>query len=404
MHERLVVLLLLLSGCTGPSTAPPAGSPDPGGAGGSGGADAGTAPDGGAASSELDQFVLAHMQTARIPGLAAVAVKGDHVVFSGAWGEADLSAHRPVTTDTLFMLASVSKTVTAVAAMQLWELGKFKLDDPIDAVLGYPARNPKFPNVAITYRMLLSHTSSIEDGVHSFDYYVMDMDSPISLQTLYDGYLKPGGAYYDASNWNATNAPGTHYSYSNLGLSLAGLLVEKIAGMSLQDYCQQHIFAPLGMNESSFFLKGLDRTHIAMPYSVDSSGNYAPAGYYCYPDYPDGQLRTSASQLATFLMAFIQFGQFGGAQILKKATVEEMRKTQPASEEGLQWEPEMLAGKMLLGHGGSDTGVSTMIQFDPATGAGFVVLTNGNVYSNGDPAQLAALNGIYEKMLELAEK
>ena len=393
MRTLHVALSLLLSSCNGSAT--PAGARPA--------ADAGAAADAGP-SSDLDAYVLARMQTARIPGLAAVAVKTDHTVFAGAWGEADLSVQRPVTTDTLFMLGSISKTVTAVAAMQLFELGKFKLDDPIDAVLGYQARNPKFPDTAITYRMLLSHTSSIEDGVHSFDYYVMDMDSPISLQALFDGYLKPGGAYYDASNWNATSAPGTHYSYSNLALSLAGLLVEKIAGMSLQDYCQQHIFAPLGMNESSFLLQGLDRTHIAMPYSVDSSGNYVPAGYYCYPDYPDGQLRTSASQLALFLMAFIQFGQSGGAQILTKATVEEMRTTQPSSEEGLMWEFETIGGKQLMGHGGSDLGVSTMMLFDPTTGAGFVVLTNGNVYGNGDPTQLQALDEIYAKMLELAEQ
>ena len=254
----VVVLALLLSGCTG-AAAPP----------GPAGVDAGTGSDAGT-SSELDQYVLARMQTARIPGLAAVAVKTDHTVFSGAWGEADVSAHRPVTTNTLFMLASVSKTVTAVALMQLYELAKLKLDDPIDAVLGYQARNPKFPDVAITYRMLLSHTSSIEDGVHSFDYYVTDMDSPISLRALYDGYLEPGGAYYDASNWNATSAPGTHYSYSNLALSLAGLLVEKISGMSLQDYCQQHIFAPLGMNESSYLLEG-PRPH---PYRDALLGRY----------------------------------------------------------------------------------------------------------------------------------
>ncbi|MGZ3440303.1 MAG: serine hydrolase domain-containing protein, partial [Polyangia bacterium] len=236
MRNLLAVLPLLLWGCGRPAAQP--------------GPDAGTVPDAGT-SSELDSYVLARMQTARIPGLAAVAVKTDHAVFSGAWGEADLSGHRPATTDTLFMLGSISKTVTAVALMQLYELARFKLDDPIDPVLGYPARNPTFPDIPITYRMLLSHTSSIEDGVHSFDYYVMDMDSPISLQALYDGYLEPGGAYYDASNWNSASAPGTHYSYSNLALSLAGLLVEKISGMSLQDYCQQHIFAPLGMNESS---------------------------------------------------------------------------------------------------------------------------------------------------------
>jgi CubicO group peptidase (beta-lactamase class C family) len=151
-------------------------------------------------------------------------------------------------------------------------------------------------------------------------------------------------------------------------------------------------------------LKDLDRTHIAMPYSVDASGNYMAEGYYCYPDYPDGQLRTSASQLARFLMTFSGFGEYGGVRILAKATVEEMRKQQPASQEGLQWETETIAGTPLMGHGGADVGVSTMMLFDPATGAGFVVLTNGNVYSNGDDAQIQALEEIYAKLLELAEK
>ena len=67
------------------------------------------------------------------------------------------------------------------------------------------------------------------------------------------------------------------------------------------------------------------------------------------------------------------------------------------------WELETIGGKQLMGHGGSDLGVSTMMLFDPATGAGFVVLTNGNVYANGDPTQLQALDEIYSKMLELAE-
>src|SRR5437868_12679198 len=124
MRTLHVVLSLLLSSCSGSATPAGAGAPQPG----QPGADGGTSPDAGT-SSDLDQYVLARMQTARIPGLAAVAVKTDHTVFAGAWGEADLSVHRPITTDTLFMLGSISKTVTAVALMQLYELGKFKLDD-----------------------------------------------------------------------------------------------------------------------------------------------------------------------------------------------------------------------------------------------------------------------------------
>src|SRR5262249_17019716 len=103
----------------------------------------------------------------------------------GAGGYRRQSARHP---DTLFMLASISKTVTAVALMQLYEQGRFGLDDPIDTNLGRLVRNPNFPSVPITYRMLLSHTSSIEDGLHYADYYVYDMDSPIALDAFVTGY------------------------------------------------------------------------------------------------------------------------------------------------------------------------------------------------------------------------
>ena len=113
-----------------------------------------------------------------------------------------------------------------------------------------------------------------------------------------------------------------------------------------------------------------------------------------------GQLRTSANQLARFLMAFIQFGQLGSTQILTKASVEEMRKQQPASEEGLSWEFAPLGTRQLVGHSGADAGVSTDMYFDPATGAGFVVLMNSLVWADQTRAQ--AIEPIEEKLLELA--
>jgi len=364
-----------------------------------GGVPDGGVPDGGIPG-DFDSFMLAHMMTARTPGLAAAVVRGDQVVLARAWGRADIAANRPATPDTLFMLASISKTVTAVALMQLYEQGRFGLDDPIDTNLGRLVRNPNFPSVPITYRMLLSHTSSIEDGLHYADYYVYDMDSPIALDAFVTGYLSPGGAYYDASNWSGTGAPGTSYSYTNAGVALAGDLVERISGLNLQQYCQQHIFTPLGMGESSFFLRDLDRTHIAMPYDTDASGNYTPDGYYAYPDYPDGQLRTSASQLARFLMAFSQYGQLGGAQILQRATVEEMRRQQPSSQEGLCWEFTTIGGRNLTGHDGADYGVTTSMYFDPVTGAGIVVLTNGAVSSS---AEMQALAEMQARLLQVGE-
>jgi CubicO group peptidase (beta-lactamase class C family) len=386
------MIVLLLAAC-GAAEMPPTETP----------ADAQPMADAGTADADpIDEFMKTHMARAKVPGLAAVAVKGDQIVLARGWGEADIASHRPVTPDTLFMLASISKTVTAVGLLQLFEQGRFALDDDVNGPLGYSVRNPAFPNQKLTYRMLLSHTSSIEDGMHSFDYYVYDQDSPIALDTWLHGYLVSGGTYYDASNWNATAAPGTHYSYSNAGFALAGDMVEKLAGMNLQEWCKAHIFLPLGMNESSFFLRDLDRSHIAMPYTTDAAGQFQAAGYYAYPDYPDGALRTSANQLARFLMAIAAHGELQGTRILMSATVDEMLRIQPSSEEGLSWEFVSIGGRPVVGHSGADDGVSTDMYFDPQTRAGIVVLTNGSVFFYADRMQ--ALAEIDSLLLERAEK
>jgi CubicO group peptidase (beta-lactamase class C family) len=353
---------------------------------------------------ELDTFVLAKMATARVPGAAAVVVKGGQIILSRAWGLANIEENRPVTPDTVFMLASISKTVSATAMMQLYEQHRFGLDDDVDGALGWTARNPSFPSTPLTYRQLLSHTSSIEDGANQTDYVVDGMDSPITLDDFLKGYLVSGGKYYYDDNWNATHAPGTYYSYSDTGIALAGDLVEKLAGQNLQDYCRAHIFDPLGMKETSWFLRDLDQSHIAMPYTSTGPDQYTPNGYYGYPDYPDGQLRTSAPQLARFLLMFIQSGTYGGAKILDAATVTEMSTKQPKSDDGLGWELTSIGTYDVIGHEGGDNGLSTDMYFDPATGAGFILLTNGDVYLHIDSGpRYDAMVALDEKLLEYGE-
>jgi CubicO group peptidase (beta-lactamase class C family) len=399
---RLGVYLLLAVVSGGCSPTPEDSTPDP---------QVADTPDGGSGLSsadldELDALVTARMQTAQLPGAAAAVVKGGRIVLSLAWGFADLDHQVHATPDTLFQLASVSKTVTSVALMQLYEQHRFSLDDDIDASLPYPVRNPHAPSVPITYRMLLSHTSSIEDGGQVDAHTVSGMDSPIGLDPFLKGYLTVGGAYYDAANWSSANRPGAKYSYSNAGMALAGDLVEILSGENLQDYCQQHIFLPLGMTESSWFLRGLDPSHIAVPYTVDGSGSFVAGAYLGWPTYPDGELRTSANQLARFLLAFIQFGQLDGAQILSRPTVVEMRKQQPSSDEGLSWGYWYDGNRTLIGHEGAYIGMSTDMYFDTATGGGFVLLTNGNVYldhTDGDP-QIQAMTDIDNALLGISDK
>ena len=192
-------------------------------------------------ATELDKLEL--------PGLAAAIVKNGQIVCASASGFANIAEDRPVTPDTLFLVASISKTVTATALMQLYEQGKFKLDDDINDYLAFDVRIPDAPDAPITFRQLLTHTSSIQDSSFFNDFLTKGMDSPITLAELLQGYLTPDGAYYDANDNFQSEAPGEVYEYTNMNFVLIGYLVEVMSGVPFDKYCRDNIFAPLGMEK-----------------------------------------------------------------------------------------------------------------------------------------------------------
>ncbi|HWT78730.1 MAG TPA: serine hydrolase domain-containing protein, partial [Candidatus Methylomirabilis sp.] len=345
---------------------------------------------------DLDAFITQSMVQGGHPGLAALIIKHGAVVWSGNYGLAQVQPAVAVTDDTLFMLGSVSKTVTAAAILQLWEQGRFGLDDDINDYLPFRVVNPHFPDVPITFRMLLTHSSSIQDnswmclGSHMYS----DGDSPISLRDFVEGRLVPGGAYYASSYMVAP--PGTVFDYSNVGFTLVGYLVESISGTPFDAYTQQNIFDPLGMDSTGWHLADLGSASIAMPYRCNnnsSDGKSAfvahPFGQYGYPDYPDGSLRTSARQLAQFLGAIMNGGELDGVRILKASTVQAMlTPVGPPRPDlgggwmsirfGTGWMSATDGEDWYWGHGGADRGVSTMMFFRPSDGTGVIVLANGN--------------------------
>jgi CubicO group peptidase (beta-lactamase class C family) len=138
-------------------------------------------------SAYLDSFITAKMEQYHFPGLQAVIVKDDQIIWKGAYGYANIAQNRLVTDSTLFYIASVSKTVTATALMQLWEQGLFNLDDDVNDYLPFPVRNPNHPNVPITFRMLLTHTSGIMENNNVLNSSLTwGEDSPIPLDTFLD--------------------------------------------------------------------------------------------------------------------------------------------------------------------------------------------------------------------------
>lgn len=327
---------------------------------------------------ELDKAIVAQMASGNLPGVAVAVVRGDAVLFEKGYGLADVEGNVPVTVDTAFMLASVSKTVIAMAALQAADEGLVDLDEDIDGYLPFSVRAPVAPETAITLRMLLTHTSGIaDDGDRIAELYV-DGDSDVALGAILEDLLTPTGALYDADASFTGVAPGTAYEYSNIGASLAAFVVESATSVPFDVWCDTRIFDPLGMTHSAWHLAGLTGVPLALPYAW-ADGAWDTYGHYGYPDYPDGALRSSVADLGKLLRMVISGGVLGDVSVLPSWTVEAMLSDAVPEVEpgqGLIWYQYDDGGELYWGHEGGDSGVSTTMFFRPSDGLGVIVLTN----------------------------
>jgi len=320
-----------------------------------------------------------------VPGLSVAIVNGSDIVCTGVAGMANVEEGRAVSPDTVFAWASVSKAVTAAAVMTLVDEAGIDLDVDLNTFLSFPVRNPHCPDEPITLRHLLTHTSSIIDNDSLYYAHYTDGDSPISLERFVRGYLQPGGEYYDSEANFAKECPGTVNEYSNIAVGLLGRWVEEVAAKPFDTLCQDRIFGPLDMNESSFHLAGLSNSTLAVPYERGSGSGWQSLGHAGFPTYPDGLLRTSAPDLARFLSMMIEEGELDGQRILSLAAVEEMHKLQVPDlddTQGLLWYYDY--NDSLFGHDGSDPGTSSLMFFDPDDGVGVVMVANGDWYDDDD--------------------
>ena len=330
---------------------------------------------------ECETDLEPHLRELRVPGLAAVIVKDGKIVCTAVAGAANVDDDVPVTPNTLFLVASISKTVTGTALMQLHERGEFELDDDINDYLPYDVTIPSAPKSQITFRQLLTHTASLRDNRSSFDKFVTQgADSPLSLAKLTEEYLTPDGEYYDNLQNFLPAAPGTVMQYANIGIVLAGYLVEEISGDPFDEYCYDNIFSPLGMVKTSWRLADIDEDELAVPHDwVWWLRRYEALEHYGQANYPDGMLRTTPLELARFLIAVMQGGAYEGKRILERPTVKEMLKRQTLlnRSQGLVWFNATVDGRVVWGHDGSDDGASAAMWFDPNANEGVILMANG---------------------------
>jgi CubicO group peptidase (beta-lactamase class C family) len=350
---------------------------------------------------ELDRATRAHMQANRIVGLAACRVQDGDIVWENGFGWANIASHRPMTPDSILNIASVSKTFTTTALMQLWEKGRFQLDDPVTGYLPFPVRHPRF-DTRITFRHLLTHTSGIRDSLAYYTSYSCG-DPLMSLEDWLKGYLLPGGKFYNAEENFCPWSPGGDFTYSNVAYGLLGYLVECISGTPFTRYCREQIFSPLMMNHSGWLLSEVDLSNHAVPYGILAGeevfqtlyaepGNTPPSQpvplcLYSFPNLSDGLVRTSARQLAHFAAAF-SIPRCDGIP-LKPATMQLCFTPQlPARDVrdtvgiGLTWfftphkdDPSHI---QYWGHDGGDPGVNTRLQLSLERRGAVIIFTNSN--------------------------
>jgi CubicO group peptidase (beta-lactamase class C family) len=331
---------------------------------------------------DFDTEIQLQMDQNNIPGLGVCIVKNGAVHWCEGYGWAVID-QLPTTEHTPFLLASVSKIVTAVSLMQLRDTGAFQLDDDINDYLDFTIQHPK--RGTITFRRLATHTAGIKDnwGVMNQFYTYGGQDPEISLEEWAIGYFTRRGAYYNKTK-NFGPAPGQKYLYSNEGAALNGYLIETITGLDYAQYSQTMLLQPLAMNNTSWRFADFDLDTLAMPYTRPG-GTYQPAGHYTFADYPNGALRASAYDMARFLAAIANGGILDGQRVLAETTVAEMLTIQPPpndnGRQAIGWYTTTFDGETWIGHNGGEVGVCTDTWLRQSDGLGIVMLANGECIS-----------------------
>lgn len=323
------------------------------------------------------------MESQPVMGLSVAVVKDGKLVYTDALGWKEDGKVALQTTD-LFRIASISKSFSATSIMQLVEKKKLSLDDDVSELIGFTVRNPKFPKTVITLRMLLSHTSSLND---SEGYFTLDAINPAknpNSEKVYNAY-----------------EPGKGYQYCNLNFNMVGTIIEKYSGERFDHYVKNHILDPLVLY-GGYNVNELDASRFATlyNYSRDSAKFIpSPAAYasrkteletyqmgYSTPIFsPTGGMKISAPDLAKYMIMHMNYGKGEKAKIISKKSAQEMQTPLSADENyGLAlWKTDkLISGVELIGHTGSAYGLYSAMFFDPDKKYGFVVITNGS-----DPAE-----------------
>jgi CubicO group peptidase (beta-lactamase class C family) len=315
-----------------------------------------------------------------------------------AYGYTSLENKSPMGVDTVFRIASISKTVAATGIMKLYEEGKIDLEADISDYLGFTVRNPHHPHIVITLKMIMTQTSSITDGKdESYNNLengyngVNGTNLDVSLHDLLD----VNGKYFISETYDK-ELPGTHFIYSNFNCGIMACIIEHVTGIFFTDYIREAVLLPLGL-DASFDIKDIKTKNIASLYVPEKGKTELIRDYEIFMEKrysrfplgenfrgPAGGLFISPRDLTVFMRMLMNRGY----PIFKPDTIDLMlAKHWEGIEEAGYYRAKGLQvlllehyGPLLKGHFGDAYGVRSFMLFNEEKQIGIIYMTNGGMY------------------------
>jgi CubicO group peptidase (beta-lactamase class C family) len=329
--------------------------------------------------SEIREFLVEAARRHSLGGVAvAVVRKGQPAEFDHL-GLADRSTNRAIDAETVFRIASISKTMTAIGLMQLRDQGLFELDDPVNKFLAGFTIEPPRGGSDVTFRHLLTHTAGIGELPRVSDLLRREAwgmgkpgDPGADLAAIYRGSLQPD------------SVAGAKWAYANHGFAVLGQLVEDISGQPFAEHMREHLFHPLGMESTEYTRTDRTKDRIATGY------HWMFRKYNALKDYDltvlgAGSVLSSLADMATYAEWLLHGGAGPNGDVLRAETLAEMMSPQYSVDSripgmGLAFWLDAMGEHRIAGHDGNVPGFASSLAVAPDDGIGVVALTNNSSF------------------------
>ncbi len=328
----------------------------------------------GAFDNELDPFLEKAFAVEASPGMAVAVVHGGELIYARGFGYADIEQRHMVTPETMFYIASTTKSFTAFAAALLDNRDELNLDNPLSCYLPNLHLQPPLSADSITLRQLLTHTHGIENG------------GPVVFRTAYSGVFTPNLLIELLESYKPSPT-GHAFNYGNIGYNIAAIAMDAASGIGWKDLLQREVFKPMDMSSTSARMSRVDRNKLAMPYAAQEIGFRRL--YYAKDDnnmHAAGGHVSTVLDLAKWLEMHISSGRFEGEQLFPEKVVEETHRKQADQDRNfaefhrygwsLGWDLGTYEGDTLIHRFGSFAGFRSHVSFMSRYKIGVVVLVN----------------------------